>query len=110
MREIEKMEHGSPALCLRKKIFYMYAYGKLSNALEILRQEGLLLCFTFEDDGQKRQTEVKRERVLPSVSWKELKLVSHSRPVCRIARSIELTPFSPNKLMTTALMFTQRAR
>jgi hypothetical protein len=34
--------------------------------------------FTFEDGGQKRQTEVKRERVcsvLPSGSWTELKLV-----------------------------------
>jgi hypothetical protein len=75
MREIEKLEQRAPELCLRKKTFYVDAHGKLSNALEIPRQERLFLRFTFEDGGQKRQTEVRRERVLPSASWKELKLV-----------------------------------
>ncbi len=46
-----------------------------ARQLEIPRHQRLLLRFTFEDGGQKRQAEVKRERVLPSGCWKELKLV-----------------------------------
>ena len=75
MQEIDKMEHRTPEMCLRKKTFYVDAHDKLSNALEIPRHQLLLLRFTFEDGGQKRQTEIKRERVLPSGSWKALKLV-----------------------------------
>jgi hypothetical protein len=75
MQEIETMEKRAPAMFLRKKTLYVDAHGNLSNALEIPHQEQLLLRFIFEDDDQKRQTEVKSERVLPSVSWKELKLV-----------------------------------
>jgi hypothetical protein len=76
MREIESMEKRALALCLRKKTFCVDSHGKLSNALEIPhRQLPPLLRFTFEDGGQKRQTEVKREHVLPSGSWKQYKLV-----------------------------------
>jgi hypothetical protein len=79
MREIESMEQRALSLCLRKKTFCVDSHGKLSNALEIPRRQLLYLRFTFDEGGQKGQTEVKREllqeRVLPSDCWKELTLV-----------------------------------
>jgi hypothetical protein len=75
MREIESREKRALALCLRKKTFCVDSHGKMSNALEIPRQQLLYLRITFEEGGQKRQDRAKRERVLPSSSWKEYTLV-----------------------------------
>jgi hypothetical protein len=75
MQEIESMEQRALTLCFRKKTFHVDSHGKLSNALEIPSEELLFPRFTFKDGGQKR---VRRELVVPSVSWKELTLVQHT--------------------------------
>jgi len=79
MREIESMEQRALTLCFRKKTFHVDSHGKLSNALEIPSEQLLFPRFTFKDGGQKREIkEVRRELVVPSVSWKELTLVQRT--------------------------------
>jgi Leucine-rich repeat (LRR) protein/GTPase SAR1 family protein len=75
MREIESMEQRAPALCLRKMVLYVDAHGKAAKTLDIPHQGREFLRFTFEDGCQKQEVDVKREHVIPSDSWGQIKLV-----------------------------------